>query len=93
MEWISVKDRLPEPEQFVIYHAPGIFETGQQMWIGQCDEYGVFYGRSGFFGGGEVTYWMPLPEPPSNVELRGDEAGRPKASTRTQGSASPSRED
>jgi len=28
----------------------------------------------------EVTHWMPLPPEPSNAELTGDEAGRPKAS-------------
>ena len=64
MTWISIKDRVPEPEQYVIYHAPDIFETGPQMWIGQYDE-GVFYSRQGFFGGGEVTHWMPLPQLPT----------------------------
>lgn len=67
VEWISVDERLPEPEQFIIYHAPGIFESGPQMWIGQCDEHGCFFGRYGHFGGGEVTHWMPLPKVPSNV--------------------------
>jgi hypothetical protein len=63
MTWISVKDKLPEKDQFVIYHAPDIFETGPQMWIGQYED-GIFYSKLGFFGGGEVTHWMPLPKLP-----------------------------
>jgi hypothetical protein len=53
MEWISTDDRLPEPEQFIIYHAPGIFETGPQMWIGTYEE-GVFGSRSGFSAEGKL---------------------------------------
>lgn len=64
MNWIRIKDQVPEKDQYVIYHAPGIFETGPQMWIGQYED-GVFYSRQGFFGGGEVTHWMPLPSLPS----------------------------
>jgi hypothetical protein len=63
ISWISVNDKLPDPNQWIIYHAPDIFEEGPQMWIGQYED-GVFFGRSGFFGGGEVTHWMPLPELP-----------------------------
>ncbi len=66
--WISVEDQLPEPEQWIIYHAPGIFQSGPQQWIGQWDPantgYGVFYSARGFFGGGEVTHWMPIPKLP-----------------------------
>lgn len=28
--WISVTDKLPEPDQWVIYHAPGIFQ--RKLW-------------------------------------------------------------
>lgn len=63
MLWIKVKDQLPEAGRYLIYHAPGIFETGPQMWIGQYED-GVFYSKNGFFGGGEVTHWMYLPELP-----------------------------
>ena len=63
MNWISVKDQLPDPEQWIIYHAPDIFspDTSAQMWIGKYDGQGAFYSRQGFFGGGEVTHWMPVP--------------------------------
>lgn len=66
MNWIHIKEAVPEKDQYVIYHAPGIFETGPQMWIGQYED-GVFYSRQGFFGGGEVTHWMPLPNLPEEV--------------------------
>lgn len=61
--WISIEEQKPEPGEWLIYHAPGIFETGPQMWIGQYED-GVFYSKHGFFGGGEVTHWMPLPDLP-----------------------------
>lgn len=56
--WISVKDRLPEPETEVLavyvrngYRliCPVIYETGTTL---DC----------------EVTHWMPLPEPPEEVQ-------------------------
>ena len=78
--WISVTDKLPEPDQWVIYHAPGIFDSMEhaQMWIGKCDN-GVFYSRSGVFGGGEVKYWMPLPRLPLTEEEKRVKA-KPKCS-------------
>lgn len=65
MNWISVNEHVPEPDTWVIYHAPNIFGSDHaQMWIGMYNE-GVFYSKQGFFGGGEVTHWMPLPALPS----------------------------
>jgi hypothetical protein len=63
-EWISVKDRLPEPETLVL------------SWDGkyiQIEYFGFFFGFE--FGpatndpvftnkGYKITHWMPLPEPP-----------------------------
>lgn len=68
MKWISVNDRLPEPEQWIIYHAPDIFspDVSPQMWIGKYND-GVFYSSKGFFGGGEVTHWMPAPQLPEQL--------------------------
>jgi hypothetical protein len=57
MEWISVKDRLPENlDEVVIY----------------VSDYGIdiaFYSNQSFFdynsdGILSVTHWMPLPKPP-----------------------------
>ena len=60
MNWISVKDRMPEAQGEVLmvfmgmvcigwYHGDGRFETGSGFV---------------FFAGKAVTHWMPLPEPP-----------------------------
>lgn len=62
MDWISVKDRLPEIYERVIYYVPG---------------WGIYYGNRqeddtwdapDVFGppwlSESVTHWMPLPEPP-----------------------------
>ena len=71
MNWISVTEALPEENQWIIYHAPGIFDpaVSAQMWVGQYDpESQVFFSNRGFFGGGEVTHWMPVPTLPTAVE-------------------------
>lgn len=60
MEWISVKDKLPELENdqdvvHVLIHLDDGFITGAD------------YEKDGFelwAESGEVTHWMPLPEPP-----------------------------
>lgn len=56
MEWISVKDRLPEPNQDVLaIHSEGIID------INFLDHYTGFLFENLY---GEITHWMPLPEPP-----------------------------
>lgn len=68
--WISVKDRLPEVDQYCLYYAP-IFEqknAWSNVWAGIYDGNGNFSSRSGFLGGQEVTHWMPLPEAPTTSE-------------------------
>ena len=79
-EWISVEDRLPtlenDGESLLIFHfghtgyafwdqwkEPGRGEIqahdGQEFMIRNSDsDYG------GLFIAGDVTHWMPLPEPP-----------------------------
>ena len=67
MEWISVKDKLPEKEFFYIAYDPDDGEDQSHCVIplfydkvrGFIDiESGVIE----FFPG--VTHWMPLPQPP-----------------------------
>ena len=53
-KWISVKDRLPKPNENVLVY---------------CKEYGIYvdiHMSGGIFGYSmdSVTHWMPLPEPP-----------------------------
>lgn len=57
-DWISVNDRLPDEGVEILYY----FEiTG--VSVGMFERPNIFYGRSGFLTG-DVTHWMPLPEPP-----------------------------
>jgi hypothetical protein len=57
MEWISVKDRLPEIGETVIVHG-GIAYRIEDEWISQT---GFANGRPIMW---PVTHWMPMPEPP-----------------------------
>ncbi len=77
-EWISVEDRLPEEDDvfFVLIHddsdfvaipevswwaLDGIFtDTGKP-----CGAYWEIEDEYKFY---KVTHWMPLPEPPKEVE-------------------------
>lgn len=70
MEWISVKDKLPEPGRAVLITENGstpisaIYKTEYADWdencnCGGCENYPRLYQN-------EVTHWMPLPEPPKD---------------------------
>lgn len=66
MEWISVKERMPEKFQLVIgfcksnYYPIDILEyrpneQTEESWLASDDTLLSEY---------DVTHWMPLPEPP-----------------------------
>lgn len=60
-QWISVKDRMPEEEQRVLYYfAPVGMHTGRYK---KTEHGNVFYGAAGWLTD-DVTHWMPLPELP-----------------------------
>lgn len=68
--WISVNDRLPEDEQEVLVLANGRPQKNIEL-INAC-ELATFYAGEGWlleaypeWENPQVTYWMPLPEPPT----------------------------
>ena len=64
MEWIGVKDRLPEYHIDVL-----VFDGGEYIVaaLNTKDSEGrpLFYNR--FYGYIASPYWMPLPEPPEQI--------------------------
>lgn len=62
MDWISVKDRLPEKEQFVLCCQKGYVP---RVALFHCDTNYLFLSpdcmRVQFI---DITHWMPLPESP-----------------------------
>lgn len=60
--WISVEDRLPEKEIYILYY----FDvTG--VGLGKFDGLNTFYSCMGWLTG-DVTHWQPLPEPPKEQD-------------------------
>jgi hypothetical protein len=79
MEWISVKERLPDDDQDVlVYHlhdahvTVGYFEKDNVSFYIESDG-GKFYTDDGWeteipwAQKGGVTHWMPLPEKPKEL--------------------------
>jgi hypothetical protein len=60
MEWISVEDKMPEPDRLVIVKGGVAVFRKWGVWI-------TMTGRdSGKPIQWDVTHWMPLPEPPED---------------------------
>ena len=66
MDWISVKDRLPEDD--FPKDTKKLQNRIRQYCSWKCD--GVFTDWYWRHSAGRVTHWMPLPEPPE--EKRND---------------------
>lgn len=68
MEWISVKDRLPdEPKHYLVFVTGYSNVTAIQKTY--CD---VGYFINGFWSnkfGETYTHWMPLPKPPTDTPV------------------------
>ena len=62
-EWISVKDRLPEPFVSVLVQMPGEkpFPTVREGFISND---GIWQSAMFRREPGEVTHWQPMPQPP-----------------------------
>ena len=63
MKWISVKDRLPEDEGFVLIHAPSADEHKPVIITAWHDTETREWGLVDVWANA-VTHWMPLPVPP-----------------------------
>ena len=59
-EWISVKDRLPQPGERVLVCIGAVFEA----FIDDAGKWQRYYSAPLNEVLGEPTYWMPLPQPP-----------------------------
>lgn len=68
MEWISVSDRLPEPETDVLVVYGGNIEILTYRYNRRGHLYFMYQDDSGYWREvfSEPTYWMLLPEPPQN---------------------------
>lgn len=65
-EWISVEDRLPEPMEWVL-----CFCSTNVVHILRLDDYGHYWTAQSLckhYKKEYVTHWMPLPQPPKEVE-------------------------
>ncbi len=61
-EWISVKDRLPEPNKLVLCWWESGDGEREHYGFATFQSHGVWYVSNE--GMPEVTHWMPLPQPP-----------------------------
>ena len=73
MEWISVKDRMPEDYQRVLC----LFESGTMEVSFRASVKGFCY--EGFKQTGKVTHWMPLPKKPKGTSMERITSNRPWA--------------
>lgn len=65
MEWISVRDRLPdEGENVLCYYVDDRWGWGMRVDHRVKGSIHFFHGIS---YAQDVTYWMPLPKPPKEV--------------------------
>ena len=73
MDWISVKDKLPdqnEQSEVVFYKKPyewwaGVYTPENFLGINKRKfEYHQHWGDDEYYEVENVTHWMPLPQPP-----------------------------
>ena len=77
MNWISIKDRLPENDGWYLVFAPGYWGNSRIYGLDGMaysnfkhnykEHWGIERGTSRGWAG-IITHWMPLPEPPEEGE-------------------------
>jgi len=62
--WISVEDRLPVEDIWVL-----LYSDEEEEQIGWLNKHGKFTTISDdrFLFSNEITHWMPLPNPPKKI--------------------------
>jgi Protein of unknown function (DUF551) len=67
--WINIEDQLPESGMDILFNAPGCYgvEKGHRFDDIFVSDRTSPYGDQIDFTVAEVDWWMPLPEPPSEV--------------------------
>lgn len=65
-KWISVDDELPEIRKDVLcFKVSGTVLVDFRCFdVRSLSNSALFYRESELYGGGLVTHWMPLPQPP-----------------------------
>ncbi|MGL4407993.1 MAG: DUF551 domain-containing protein [Zoogloea sp.] len=63
MEWISTNDRVPTQSVNVLLCIDGVVGIGSYS-----PDFGWWVTGADFDDDAQVTHWMPLPAPPSNVK-------------------------
>lgn len=69
-EWISVKEQLPKPFISVLVFMPGE-EPHPTVHEGFISYEGIWVSNHYVREHGEVTHWMPMPEPPKEGDNDG----------------------
>lgn len=64
-EWISGDERQPEDDTSVLACAVGSID--QCIGLAYYEDGALYWDDGG--SGGEITHWMPLPEPPGSEEV------------------------
>lgn len=71
--WISAAERMPEENSTVLVYRPGMVRTILLVHYGKRWENGDVKSTEAGFKNGAISHWMPLPEPPENLEAKENE--------------------
>ena len=64
LQWISVKERLPEIGEWVLINGPEVCQRIEPPSASWKAEYAWNTDHESFYYPKDITHWMPLPKPP-----------------------------